>query len=43
MDLGLKNKAVVITGGLSGIGGGITLSLAREGAIPLVIARSKNS
>ncbi len=43
MDLGLKNKAVVITGGLSGIGGGITLSLAREGAIPLVIARSKNA
>lgn len=40
MDLKLKDKAVVITGGLSGIGGGITLSLAKEGAVPLVVSRS---
>lgn len=43
MDLRLDNKVVVITGGLKGIGGGITLSLAKEGAIPLIISRSQNS
>lgn len=42
MDLRLNNKVVVITGGLKGIGGGISLSLAKEGAIPVVISRSKN-
>lgn len=42
MDLKLKDKVVVITGGLKGIGGGISLALAREGAIPVVISRSKN-
>lgn len=40
MDLGLNNKVVIVTGGGSGIGAGISLALAREGAIPVVVARS---
>jgi len=32
MDMGLKNKSVVVTGGASNIGRGITLAFAREGA-----------
>ena len=42
MDLQLHNKVIIITGGLKGIGGGITLSLAREGAIPVIISRSND-
>ncbi len=40
MDLGLQGKVVLITGGMKGIGSGIVLSLAREGAIPVIIDRS---
>lgn len=39
MDLQLKERPVVITGGLQGIGRGITDALAREGAIPVVLDR----
>ncbi|WOI57193.1 SDR family oxidoreductase [Palleronia sp. LCG004] len=39
MDLGLRNKVIVVTGGASGIGEGITELLAEEGAHPVVIAR----
>lgn len=39
MDLGMKNKVYIVTGGGSGIGGGISISLAREGAIPVIFAR----
>jgi L-fucose dehydrogenase len=39
MDLGLRDKAVIVTGGGSGIGGAISLCLAQEGAIPLILAR----
>lgn len=42
MDLCLDNKVVVISGGLKGIGGGISISLAKEGAIPIIISRSNN-
>ncbi|MCE3039772.1 SDR family oxidoreductase [Helicobacter anatolicus] len=42
MDLQLQNKNIIITGGLKGIGGGITLSLAKEGAIPIIISRTEN-
>ena len=31
MDLGLKDKAAIITGGSGGIGGGMVLEFAREG------------
>lgn len=40
MDLGLKDKVVVVTGGASGIGAAISIGLAEEGAIPVIYARS---
>ncbi|MBW7922744.1 MAG: SDR family oxidoreductase [Rubellimicrobium sp.] len=40
MDLGLKGKVVVVTGGGSGIGAGITEVLAGEGAQPVILSRS---
>jgi len=39
MDLGLKDKVVIVTGGGAGIGGAITRCLAAEGAIPVIFAR----
>ena len=39
MDLHLEGKVIIITGGFKGIGKGITLQLAQEGAIPVVINR----
>ncbi|MBB6465832.1 L-fucose dehydrogenase [Aminobacter lissarensis] len=41
MDLGLKDKVVIVTGGGAGIGGAVTLGLAAEGAIPIVFGRSQ--
>jgi L-fucose dehydrogenase len=40
MDLGLKDKIVVVTGGASGIGAAISMALAEEGAVPVIYARS---
>lgn len=39
MDLGLAGKVVVVTGGASGIGAGITEVLAEEGARVVILAR----
>ncbi|PTS95584.1 short chain dehydrogenase [Pedobacter sp. HMWF019] len=41
MDLQLKNKVIVVTGGAKGIGEGIVKLLAQEGAIPVIIGRKE--
>ena len=41
MDLKLKDKVIVVTGGSKGIGNGICNLLAKEGAIPVIIGRNK--
>ena len=41
MDLGLKNKLVIVTGGAKGIGEGIVRVLANEGAIPVIVGRNE--
>lgn len=41
MDLQLKNKVFIVTGGGAGIGGAISLTLASEGAIPVIVGRSE--
>lgn len=40
MDLKLEGRVVVVTGGAAGIGGAISLLLAEEGAIPVILGRS---
>lgn len=41
MDLNLRDKVVIVTGGAKGIGESISRLLAAEGAIPVVAGRSK--
>jgi L-fucose dehydrogenase len=40
MDLQLKDKIIIVTGGAKGIGEGITKVLAAEGAVPIIVGRS---
>lgn len=42
MDLQLKDKVIIVTGGAKGIGEGIVKVLANEGAIPVIIGRSED-
>jgi L-fucose dehydrogenase len=42
MDLQLKDKVIIVTGGAKGIGEGICKVLAAEGAIPVVVGRKAN-
>ncbi|MBF9254917.1 SDR family oxidoreductase [Pontibacter sp. 172403-2] len=41
MDLELKGKVIVVTGGAKGIGEGIVKVLAAEGAIPVIVGRNE--
>ncbi|MBK7346144.1 MAG: SDR family oxidoreductase [Chitinophagaceae bacterium] len=41
MDLQLKNKIIIVSGGAKGIGEGIVKILAAEGALPVIIGRSE--
>jgi len=43
MDLQLKDKVIIVTGGSKGIGHGISVLLAAEGAIPVIIGRDNKS
>lgn len=43
MDLGLKNKVVLVTGGAKGIGEAITRTLAGEGAIPVIVDKDADA
>jgi L-fucose dehydrogenase len=40
MDLGLRDRVVLVTGGAKGIGLGVVKVLAAEGAVPVVVGRS---
>lgn len=40
MDLGLRDKIVLVTGGAKGIGLGVAQVLAAEGAIPVIVGRN---
>jgi L-fucose dehydrogenase len=43
MDLQLRDKVVLITGGAKGIGASITRSLSAEGAVPVIVDRDAES
>lgn len=43
MDLGLKGKQAIITGGSKGIGRSIALNLAEEGVNVAICARGKDA
>jgi L-fucose dehydrogenase len=43
MDLQLKNKVVIVTGGAKGIGAAIVRAAAAEGAVPVVVDRDEKA
>lgn len=42
MNLGLKDKVILVTGGAKGIGLGVSQVLAAEGAIPVIVGRNES-
>lgn len=42
MDLKLKDKVIIVTGGAKGIGEGIVKVLAGEGAVPVIVGRNES-
>ncbi len=42
MDLHLKDKVILVSGGAKGIGAGIVRVLAAEGAIPIIVGHNEN-
>ena len=43
MDLQLKDKVIIVTGGAKGIGEGIVRACAAEGAIPVIVGRDADA
>jgi NAD(P)-dependent dehydrogenase (short-subunit alcohol dehydrogenase family) len=43
MDLGLKDKVILITGGAKGIGAAIVKACARESAVPVIVDRDTSA
>ena len=43
MDLGLKDKVVIVTGGAKGIGAAIVRECAAEGAVPVIVGRDADA
>src|SRR5258708_13593384 len=43
VDLRLKDKVILITGGAKGIGAAIARTIAEEGAIPVIIHRDQDA
>ena len=41
MDLQLRDKIIIVTGGAKGIGEGITRVLSAEGAFPIIFGRNE--
>jgi len=43
MDLQLRDKVVLVTGGAKGIGAAISRTCSQEGAVPVIVDRDKNA